>query len=147
MPSLRGNLLRALADDQGQRRAGDLLHAGLRLAGERGGIRSEHPPPYAFGVHSGKAGPAFALYLEAFPKAKTPQERMLAIDQLIHAFHWDFKLHLPNRPAANNLNEGSMEQVIDLLDRLSYGDDVEAQQEWRENMGNMLKRRRGESSP
>jgi hypothetical protein len=72
---------------------------------------------------------------------------MLAIDQLIHAFHWDFKLHLPNRPAANNLNEGSMEQVIDLLDRLSYGDDVEAQQEWRENMGNMLKRRRGESSP
>jgi len=68
---------------------------------------------------------------------------MLAIDQLIHAFHWDFKLHLPNRPAANNLIEGSLEQVIDLLDRLSYGEDVKAREEWWENMGRMLRRRRG----
>lgn len=72
---------------------------------------------------------------------------MLAIDQLIHAFHWDFKLHLPNRPAANNLIEGSLEQVIDLLDRLSYGEDAQAREEWRENRDRMLKRRRGENSP
>jgi hypothetical protein len=54
------------------------------------------------------------------------------------------KVHLPNRPAANNLIEGSLEQVIDLLDRLTYGDDVQAQQEWRANMENMLRRRRGD---
>jgi predicted RNA-binding Zn-ribbon protein involved in translation (DUF1610 family) len=112
---------------------------GWQVSGEEYDLSIRHRE-----LHSGKAIPAFAAYLAAFPKAKTPQERMLAIDQLIHAFHWDLKLHLPNRPAANNLIEGSLEQVIDLLDRLSYGDDGQAQQEWLANMASMLKRRKGE---
>jgi hypothetical protein len=112
---------------------------GWQVSGEEYDLSIRHRE-----LHSGKAIPAFAAYLEAFPRANTSQERMLAIDQLIHAFHWDLKAHLPNRPAANNLIEGSLEQVIDLLDRLSYGDDGQAQQDWCENMANMLKRRRGD---
>lgn len=95
-------------------------------------------------LHIGNAGPAFEAYCAAYPKAKTPQERMLAIDQLIHAFHWDLKLQLPNRPAGNNLIEGSLEQVIDLLDRLAYGNGAPAQDAWRENLTVMMKRRRGQ---
>lgn len=93
----------------------------------------------------GQAGQAFSAFLEAYPRAKTSQERMFAIDQLIHAFHWDMKLQLPNRPAGNNLIEGSLEQVIDLLDRLTFGNDAqEAHAKWRETLAVMQLRRRGQ---
>ncbi len=46
---------------------------------------------------------------------------MFAIDRLIHEFHWDLAAQLPNRPAANNLIEGSLQQVIALLDQLATG--------------------------
>ena len=69
---------------------------------------------------------------------------MIAVDQLIHAFHWDVKLQLPNRPAGNNLIEGSLEQVIGLLDRLSYGENAQAMETWRGTLVIMEKRRRGE---
>lgn len=92
----------------------------------------------------GKAGPAFETYVQRFPSAATPQERMFAIDRLIHDFHWDLVRQLPNRPAANNLIEGSLAQVIDLLDRLSYGDDAEAKARWHETVSIMMKRRRGQ---
>ena len=91
----------------------------------------------------GGAGPAFEAYLAAFPRARTPQERMLAIDRLLHAFHWDLQAHLPNRPAANNLVEGSVEQVIAMLERLTFGDDAAAKAQWRETVTVMMKRRRG----
>lgn len=93
-------------------------------------------------LHIGNAGPAFSAYREAFPKAKTPQARMFAIDRLIHAFHWDMKAQMPNRPAGNNLIEGSMEQVVTLLDRLSYG--TPEQVDWQNNRAVMEKRRRGQ---
>jgi len=91
----------------------------------------------------GKAGPAFETYMQRFPRAKTLQERMFAIDRLIHDFHWELNGQLPNRPAANNLIEGSLKQVIDLLDQLSYGDDEGAKTRWRETVAIMMKRRRG----
>jgi hypothetical protein len=74
--------------------------------------------------------------------AKTPQERMFAIDWLIHAYHWDLKQQLPNRPAANNLIEGSLDHVINLLDRLSYGNGPQSQDEWRKTLSVMWNRRR-----
>jgi hypothetical protein len=95
-------------------------------------------------LHNGKAGPAFEAFAAAYPRAATPQARMLAIDQLIHAFHWDLELQLPNRPAGNNLIEGSLEQVIDLLDRLTFGDDPQAQAAWRATLAVMQKRRAGQ---
>jgi hypothetical protein len=92
----------------------------------------------------GKAGPAFETYVQRFPRAATPQERMFAIDRLIHAFHWDLVARLPNRPAANNLIEGSLEQVIGLLDQLSFGDDAQAKRQWHETIAVMWKRRRNQ---
>jgi hypothetical protein len=92
----------------------------------------------------GKAGPAFETYVQCFSRAATPQERIFAIDRLIHDFHWELVGQLPNRPAANNLIEGSLQQVIDLLDQLSYGDDEEAKARWHETVALMMKRRRGQ---
>ena len=61
------------------------------------------------------------------------------IDQLIHAFHQGIKAGMPHRPAANNLIEGSYEQVVAFLDRLAYGEGStpgieETQAEWRDKM-------------
>jgi hypothetical protein len=45
------------------------------------------------------------------------------------------------------LIEGSLGQVIDLLDRLTYGNDTQAKDEWRETLSVMLKRRRDVNLP
>jgi hypothetical protein len=67
---------------------------------------------------------------------------MVAIDQLLHRWHWETKQQLPSfglgRPTAANLIEGSRKQVIDFLDSLSYGDASTAglkdtQAAWRAN--------------
>jgi ribosomal protein L37AE/L43A len=63
----------------------------------------------------------FREFSQRFPTAKTPQEKMLLIDALIHGFHWSLATG-PRRPVAVNLIEGTMHQVVDFLDRLSYGE-------------------------
>ncbi len=50
-------------------------------------------------------------YVDAYLRARSPQARMVRIDQLIHAFHWIVKKNLPNRSVGNNLIEGSHESV------------------------------------
>lgn len=90
-----------------------------------------------------KAFSPLVAYLRDYPKAGTPQARMLCIDCLIHAFHWDAELDLPNRAFANNLIEGKFEDVVALLDRLSAVDPA-AKQHWRETIEVMWKRRRGQ---
>ena len=64
------------------------------------------------------AMPAIEAYLRDYPRAASTQERMLCIDQLIHKFHISLKDGKAGRSFANNLIEGSHEQVVDLLDRL-----------------------------
>ncbi|MHB0859142.1 MAG: hypothetical protein ACYC5M_16435 [Anaerolineae bacterium] len=64
---------------------------------------------------------AFREFIEQFPRSATPQAKMLAIDCLIHRFHWFFKDNTPTRPAAVNLIEGRLNDVIALLDQLTYG--------------------------
>jgi hypothetical protein len=92
------------------------------------------------------AMPAIAEYCARYPKATSPSERMLLIDAVIHAFHWDLRLQLPNRSAANNLIEGSHEQVLAFLDALTYGPastaDVERRDAWRATAAAMMRRRR-----
>ena len=51
-----------------------------------------------------------------------PQEKMLAIDRLIHGFHWFYKENSPTRPVAVNLIEGRLSEVVAFLDRLTYSD-------------------------
>jgi predicted RNA-binding Zn-ribbon protein involved in translation (DUF1610 family) len=62
----------------------------------------------------------FSTYHEAFPRVQTAQEKMVLMDQLIHAFHMSLQ-HGIGRPAAANLIEGSLKEVIDFLDKLTSG--------------------------
>lgn len=90
----------------------------------------------------GNAGGYFEDFYSRYTTAKTPGEKMILIDTLIHSFHIDAKSQLPNRAAGNNLIEGSLKQVVDLLDELSgvqpQNDDV-----FRETAAAMWERRRG----
>lgn len=49
---------------------------------------------------------------------KTANEKVIMIDTLIHSFHIDAKGTI-NRASGNNLIEGSLSQVMTLLDELS----------------------------
>jgi hypothetical protein len=64
----------------------------------------------------------FRSYVEAFSADRTPPEKMILIDQLIHGFHWYYKTNLPTRPVAVNLIEGRLSEVVAFLDNLSCGD-------------------------
>jgi predicted RNA-binding Zn-ribbon protein involved in translation (DUF1610 family) len=68
-------------------------------------------------LFAANAGPVFEGFYQAFPKARTPQAKMLLIDQLIHAFH--LGLTDVGRPVAANLIEGSLGEVIVFLDELT----------------------------
>lgn len=89
------------------------------------------------------AVPAIETYLRDYPRAKTPQARMLCIDQLIHAFHISLQSGKLNRAFANNLIEGSHEQVIALLDRLAARPGTVDKDQWRADVETMFKRRQG----
>jgi hypothetical protein len=74
-------------------------------------------------LHGGGALNAFNNYVVKLPKAKTPEEKMILIDQLIHEAHqWTdskFKEPVFTRPAAVNIIKGKMKQVMRFLDQLS----------------------------
>jgi hypothetical protein len=72
-------------------------------------------------LYGGNAVAAFRRFVEHYPHAAAPRQRMLLIDRLIHAFHVTLKGSV-NRAAVVNLIEGSTAQVLDLLERLAYGD-------------------------
>ena len=63
----------------------------------------------------------FETYHQAFPRAQTAQEKMVLIDQLIHAFHINLKEDI-GRPVATNLIEGKLRDVIHFLNKLSSSD-------------------------
>jgi predicted RNA-binding Zn-ribbon protein involved in translation (DUF1610 family)/DNA-binding XRE family transcriptional regulator len=67
----------------------------------------------------GSALEAFRAFAERFPVADTPQQRMLAIDRLLHTFHHQLKG--PTRPAGVNLIEGSLAEVLEFLEALTAG--------------------------
>jgi predicted RNA-binding Zn-ribbon protein involved in translation (DUF1610 family) len=62
----------------------------------------------------------FETYHKVFPRAQTAQEKMILIDQLIHAFHIGLKEI--GRPVVANLIEGSLNDVIHFLDKLTSDD-------------------------
>ena len=69
--------------------------------------------------------PFIAEFVQAWPATRTPRERLLLIDRLIHLWHWEevrsqaFGL---GRPTGLNLIEGNRRQVVEFLDTLSYGE-------------------------
>jgi hypothetical protein len=92
----------------------------------------------------GKAAmPAIQVYLQDYPRASGSQERMLCIDQLIHAFHISLRDGKAGRSFANNLIEGSHAQVVDLLDRLFELPGGVDKEQWRTGVNEMWRRRRG----
>jgi hypothetical protein len=85
----------------------------------------------------GNAVEAFEEFVRRFPAARDSRQKMILIDQLIHAFHYDLRRHAYNRPAAANLLEGKLRDVIQFLDDLTYGTGstpglAQSQLDWRE---------------
>ena len=74
-------------------------------------------------LHGGTALEAFKNFVAKLPKAQTPEEKMILIDQLIHEAHqWTdskFKEPVFTRPAAVNIIKGKMKEVMLFLDQLS----------------------------
>jgi len=65
--------------------------------------------------------PAFQNFVDRYPNAKSLSDKLVLIDQLIHAFHQSLRYPLPHRSAASNLIEGNHEQVVAFLDQLTEG--------------------------
>jgi hypothetical protein len=74
-------------------------------------------------LHIGGAGPFFREYLRRYPAARTPQQKMLAIDRLIHQFHYSLRSEpdQPTRSVGPNLIQGKLGDVLLFLDELTYG--------------------------
>lgn len=72
-------------------------------------------------LHGGAAYPMFRAFIDRWPQARTPRDKMLVIDALIHACHGEFK-GMMGRPAAVNLIEGTTREILVFLDQLAYGD-------------------------
>jgi ribosomal protein L37AE/L43A len=85
------------------------------------------------------ADPVLVLFQEfvtRFPAARSGPEKMLLIDRLIHGFHYNLQ-YGPTRATGVNLIEGHYHEVVDFLDRLTYGEGStsgtrKARSEWRQ---------------
>ncbi len=84
---------------------------------------------------------AIEMFLHDYPRAQKTEERMVCIDQLIHSFHISLRTGKTTRSFANNLIEGSHEQVVEFLDRLSAKAGGIDKDEWRAEIDSMFKRR------
>ena len=70
-------------------------------------------------LNGGGALAFHAEFVEGFRRARSPQEKMLAIDRLIHAFHWEL-VQSPGRSAARELIYAKRYQdVLTFLDTLT----------------------------
>ena len=87
---------------------------------------------------------AIETYLHDYPLARKTEERMVCIDQLIHSFHISLQTGKLNRSFANNLIEGSHDQVVEFLDRLSAKTGGVDKDQWRAEIQEMYKTRRGQ---
>jgi len=79
-------------------------------------------------LRAGHAGEAFARYVAVYPQCRTREEKILAIDRLIHEFHWilvkEGQPARANKPAGVNLLRGNIIQVLDMLNELTYGENT-----------------------
>lgn len=85
---------------------------------------------YAF---PGKAMDAFRTFYERYPKARTYQQKILLIDQLIHSFHVSETTGEPAKSVASKLLEGNKKAVVRFLDALSARDPA-AKIRWRQDI-------------
>ncbi|MEX1253120.1 MAG: hypothetical protein WEE64_02140 [Dehalococcoidia bacterium] len=90
---------------------------------------------------TGNPGGAFTEYPRRLEAVRTPQERMLAIDWLVHQVHsWTLDREQPiGRPTAVNLIEGNETKVVAFLDELAAGlsaspEEKESYSAWRRTL-------------
>lgn len=72
------------------------------------------------GLVGGAAMPGIEAFAGSYPSLRTPRDRFLAIDRLIHYFHGE-AAGMPIRPAARNFIGGTASQILELLDGLAEG--------------------------
>jgi hypothetical protein len=75
-------------------------------------------------LNIGGAGAFFTTYVRDYEAGPAPKALMLAVDRLIHAFHYSLLAdpNLPTRAAGVNLIEGNLTSVLALLDGLTFGE-------------------------
>jgi hypothetical protein len=88
------------------------------------------------GLFAGGLEPFVRDFVARFPATHSYSERVVLIDSLIHRFHWESTGSTDGRPGATSLIQGKMKEVVDFLDRLSYGDNIppeldQTREEWR----------------
>jgi hypothetical protein len=64
--------------------------------------------------------PAYADYVERFPKAVTPAARMMLIDGVVHELHLTLQGD-PSNFAARNFIEGDRPKIVALIEELATG--------------------------
>ena len=106
------------------------------------------------GLFAGGLEPFVKDFVQKFPTAPSHRARMVLIDQLIHRFHWESDDNdNPNgRPGATSLIEGTMKDIVEFLDRLTFGDEIppeieRTREEWRRKwQANAWSQGRGQGS-
>jgi len=75
-------------------------------------------------LNAGGAVKAFEGFINDFENANSARIKMLAIDRLIHEFHFSAKERpkQPTRPVGANLIGGNLKSVIEFLDKLTAGE-------------------------
>jgi hypothetical protein len=100
-------------------------------------------------LFAGGMKPFLEEFVREFPRARTPSDRFILIDTLIHRYHWE-NVGRGGRPGACCLIEGKLKDIMPFLDGLSYGEKVPEEvratreawrKEWRDSRWN---RKRGE---
>ncbi len=98
-------------------------------------------------LHGGGAYPMFRSFIDRWPEARTPRDKLLAIDALIHACHGQFRGGM-GRPAACNLIEGAALDLVRFLNELAYGSEstqgvADTRQQWNTDLAASPWLRRG----
>jgi len=87
----------------------------------------------------GSRSEMFQAFLDRFPAAYTPQEKMLLLDWLIHAFH--VQSGVAGRLVAMNVIQGTRDQLIELLTSLAAVDSKQTTKEaWLAEDDNPIRR-------
>jgi hypothetical protein len=84
----------------------------------------------------GNATPYFRSFVEELPRARTPAEKVILVDRVVHAAHVSLREGVITRRAVSNLIEGTSAEVLRLLEGLAYGPRTEPElrqtyEEWR----------------
>jgi hypothetical protein len=64
--------------------------------------------------------PAYAEFVDRFPTARTPKQRMMMIDAVVHELHLTAQGD-PSNFAARNFIEGTRPKIVALLEELANG--------------------------